>query len=158
MPVRLCAAFAAATTVLVSLGCDGAGPPGDGESDHLTEAQLICASSLDCDDAERCFEGRCVVELCDDSNPCSAGGACLDGACCYSDAECDLCDSEDCYETGGACATSADCLDDERCYEGACVPILCDDATPCAPDGVCIDGACCYPDESCSPCDSEDCW
>lgn len=155
--MRIGSSISAATLLILSVGCGADGPPSDRSSDPLAESMQHCATSDECDEGNRCFEARCVLELCDDMTPCSPGGACIDGACCYSDEECGWCDSEDCYEPGGQCSQSDECAAHERCYDSSCVPLLCDELSPCGTGGTCIDGACCYPDEPCAPCDSEDC-
>ena len=96
MPHRYGFALSAGLATVLSIGCGQAAPPTEHQDDEVTEAPVTCTSSQQCDDADRCFEGRCVASLCDDTTPCSEGGACLDGACCYPDEVCSPCDSEDC--------------------------------------------------------------
>jgi hypothetical protein len=143
--------------LLAAGACGGSVDPGTGDPQYDTERLTACSVESDCEGNERCFESQCVVDLCDDATPCSVDGACIDGACCYSEEECGLCDSEDCMGGPSTCVSGADCESDERCFEGACVAVLCDDTSPCSEGGACIDGACCYSDEDCGLCDSEDC-
>ncbi|MBM4318425.1 MAG: hypothetical protein FJ125_00330 [Deltaproteobacteria bacterium] len=143
-------------------GLDGTAVGEDGqeeESGKLDDPNGNVRSCAEgCLDGERCFDARCVVELCDEVQRCSPGGLCLDGSCCYDEQECGFCAGEDCAGEPASCAVDGDCGAGRRCRGGQCVAALCDDDHPCTGDGFCFDGVCCYGEEECgSSCTGEDC-
>lgn len=143
---------------------DGECPPGE-VCDPLTGAcgpPPACVTSLDCEPGERCEDGACVPDTCDEHEDCP-WGVCLNGICapqptCAADADCPA--GWECYDPAigaGVCVpivqTCVDCAPPFICdvHTSTCKPVEvgCDAACE---TGVCIDGACafCEADTDCA--------
>ncbi len=107
-----------------------------------------CLSDSDCENTERCYDGRCVdvVAGACDGVPCPAGESCLGGECfptCDGDVDCSAANSNSfCYQEVCVDSTSCapgKCASDEVCHLGVCF-LACGPGDSCPESLSCFDG------------------
>ena len=179
-----------------AVGCvttPAAGPCEDGSActtgDTCEGGLCTPGAAVSCDDHELCTADACdpakgcvhasAPGPCDDGSACTAGDACLTGACkpgapvgCDDGEVCttDSCDpAKGCTHTAaaGPCSDGSACTSDDTCADGACAPgaaVPCDDGNLCTADscdpatgcvhapspGPCSDGSACTEGDSCN--------
>ena len=114
-----------------------------------------CESDKDCPSpaGSKCLTGSCVApaDQCADTNQCTNGAQCVDGACtpsCSQTKPCPTgyaCDTAKGVCTGNAtpCTSRTQCTGGKACVEDHCVD-------PCGPGGTCAAGLTCV-DGGCTP-------
>jgi len=135
--------------------------------DHCSGGKCVVEGQLDCHDGNGCTKDWCDMLAgcqyspaslpCDDSNKCTLGDMCKDGACvaglpmdCDDGNPCteDACESAlGCVSSFNAadCDDNNDCTTGDHCVQGVCKgtgTLTCDDDNPCTKDICLPDGGC----------------
>ena len=162
--------------------CDDGNPCSAG--DKCTQGKCGGNVEINCNDGNPCTDDFCDpvagclhennAQPCQDSDACTIGDACQDGACvpglaksCDDSNPCtdDACDqAKGCVHVANdaGCDDNNECTTDDHCANGVCAgtgSLECDDANPCTKDlclpaGGCdhldIDGAACQDGDACT--------